>query len=259
MAKPISACSIAGSDSGSGAGIQADLKTMTAIGVFGTTAVTALTAQNTQGVQKVQAISANFVRAQLDSLLADFNIRAAKTGMLPDHDVAGVVSETIIAASIPLVVDPVMIATSGDTLVSDATVHALSERLFPKAVLITPNRPEAAFLLGRPVNDEAPQDAAKALADRFGTSVLLKGGDAGGERVVDVLAAPSGVETFESQRFYPGQAMHGTGCTLSSAITAYLAMGHDLLTAVTGGRTFVLEAIKNSTLPGDGARVLRIG
>ena len=221
------ALSVAGSDPGGGAGVQADLKTFGALGVFGTAVVTALTAQNTRGVQGVHVVPAAFVAQQLAVLLEDVTVHATKIGMLGDVDVVRVVAAVVARGGVgPVVLDPVMVATSGDRLLSAGAVAAVRDELLPLADLVTPNVAEAAVLLGtdpaRGVQEAVEQ--AEELVRRSGTAVLLKGGHlGGGPDSVDVLVEP-GRTTLTSRPRVDTSATHGTGCTLSSAIAAHAAL-----------------------------------
>lgn len=240
------ALTIAGSDSSGGAGIQADLKTFTALGVYGASVLTALTAQNTRGVDDVLAIPPAFVRSQLGSVLSDLEVKAVKTGMLANAGVILAVAETLERhAGIPLVCDPVMVATSGDVLLEPDAIGALKTRLIPRSLLLTPNIPEAARLLGYPEANTVDEMVrqAEALRDLGCTAVLLKGGHGSGETVTDVLAHAGGIVPLEAPRIRTPNT-HGTGCTLSAAITAMLAMGEPLEQAVRRGRTFVWNALE---------------
>jgi hydroxymethylpyrimidine/phosphomethylpyrimidine kinase len=237
---------IAGSDSGGGAGIQADLKTFAALGCYGMTAITALTAQNTLGVQAIQSVPAAFLKAQLQSVLDDIGVDAVKIGMLHSPEVVEVVAWAIDHYQLKRVVlDPVMVATSGDKLIADETVAVLVRELFPRVQLITPNLDEAALLLGRPVPNEAALSLACADLQAMGAaSVLLKGGHLQGEDVVDVLLlADARSRTLRSKRI-SSQNVHGTGCTLSSAIASHWALGLDLTEAVVQARSYILGAIQ---------------
>ena len=237
---------IAGSDSGGGAGIQADLKTFAALGCYGMTAITALTAQNTMGVQAIQSVPAAFLKAQLQSVLDDIGVDAVKIGMLHSPEVVEVVAWAIDHYQLKRVVlDPVMVATSGDKLIADETVAVLVRELFPRVQLITPNLDEAALLLGRPVPNEAALSQACADLQAMGAaSVLLKGGHLQGEDVVDVLLlANASSRTLRSKRI-SSQNVHGTGCTLSSAIASHWALGLDLTEAVVQARSYILAAIQ---------------
>ncbi|NAZ80817.1 bifunctional hydroxymethylpyrimidine kinase/phosphomethylpyrimidine kinase [Kineococcus sp. R8] len=241
------ALSIAGSDPSGGAGIQADLKTFAALGTYGTAVLTALTAQSTRGVAGVQAVEADFVRHQLDVLLDDVTVHATKVGMLASaataRAVAGVLSSRTVG---PVVLDPVMVATSGDRLLDDDAVAVLRDDLLPAADLVTPNVPEAAVLLGVPAARSVDDCVAQAeeLLRRSGTAVLLKGGHLAGEDSVDVLARPAGTHLVRRARVATS-ATHGTGCTLSSAIAALLARdpGADLLVVVDAARDYLQTAL----------------
>jgi len=237
---------IAGSDSGGGAGIQADLKTFAALGCYGMTAITALTAQNTLGVQAIQSVPAAFLKAQLQSVLDDIGVDAVKIGMLHSPEVVEVVAWAIDHYQLKRVVlDPVMVATSGDKLIADDTVAVLVRELFPRVQLITPNLDEAALLLGRPVPDEnALRQACADLQSMGAASVLLKGGHLQGEDVVDVLLLADGTSrTLRSKRI-TSRNVHGTGCTLSSAIASHWTLGLDLTEAVVQARSYILAAIQ---------------
>ena len=243
--------SIAGSDSGGGAGIQADLKTFSALGCYGMTAITAITAQNTLGVTGIHGIPAAMLKAQIDAVAQDIGIDAIKIGMLHAPDVVQVVAQAIRHYGITKVVlDPVMVTTSGDKLMRDETVEVLVRELFPLAAVITPNLDEAAWLIGRKINDATDMSAAaQALLDMGAPRVLLKGGHLPGDWVVDLLADRNGLrKELGSQRIHTNNG-HGTGCTLSSAIAAHLALGFDLVTSVESARTYILGAIAS------GARV----
>jgi hydroxymethylpyrimidine/phosphomethylpyrimidine kinase len=237
--------SIAGSDSGGGAGIQADLKTFSALGCYGMTAITAITAQNTRGVQGIHGVPAAMLKAQIDAVVQDIGVDAIKIGMLHTAEVVQVVAQAIRDYGITRVVlDPVMVATSGDKLMEDATVGALVQELFPLASVITPNLDEAGWLIGRRIGEVADMEAAaQALLDMGAQHVLLKGGHLPGDWVVDLLAGPQGLrQELGSQRIRTHNG-HGTGCTLSSAIAAHLALGFDLQTAVRSARTYIVGAI----------------
>ncbi|RAI00535.1 bifunctional hydroxymethylpyrimidine kinase/phosphomethylpyrimidine kinase [Acuticoccus sediminis] len=237
------ALTIAGSDSGGGAGIQADLKTFAALGVYGASVITALTAQNTMGVQGVYPIPADFVAQQLTSVMSDLDVRAIKIGMLADVAVIDRLADMLAAVPVPVVLDPVMVAASGDRLVPVEAVAALRDRLFGVATIVTPNVPEAAVLLGTAeATDEAGMRAqAMALADR-GPAILLKGGHLDGRESVDVLCIDGACERLTSPRVATRNT-HGTGCTLSSAIAAHLAQGAPLREAVAGAKAYISGAI----------------
>ena len=250
--------SIAGSDSGGGAGIQADLKTFSALGCYGMTAITALTAQNTQGVQGIYPVSAQFLKQQIQSVAEDIGVDAVKIGMLHTPEIVDVVCWAIEQYGWARVVfDPVMVATSGDRLINEETVQVLVKQLFPKVTLITPNLDEAEVLLGRKIVGIDELDGAVAALLKLGAkSALLKGGHLPGERVVDVLATQDNPELtdtdsdagiqfqqLESRRIH-SRNVHGTGCTLSSAIAAHLARGENLPTSVSLARRYILQAIE---------------
>lgn len=235
---------IAGSDSGGGAGIQADIKTITALGGYAATAITAVTVQNTLGVTGVHPIPLDIIAAQARAVLDDIGADAIKTGMLGD---AGVV-ETVAAAidhagSIPAVVDPVMVAKGGAPLLAEAAIGAVKSLMIPRAALLTPNAPEAAALTGLTV--ETTDDlrrAGEALLALGAKAVLMKGGHVAGDRVVDVLMTPEGETTFEGERIETRHT-HGTGCTLASACAAGLAQGLPLEQAVARAWNYVHEAM----------------
>ena len=241
---------IAGSDSGGGAGIQADLKTIMALGGFAMTALTALTAQNTRGVSAVLPVPPDFLRAQIDTVMADIGADAIKTGMLPDVASIEAVADFIAALTVtlPFVMDPVMVATSGDRLQSEEALHALKTRLIPMATVITPNIPEAELLLGTRIADEADQRrAAEALLALGAGAVLVKGGHLAGERVTDILAtrgATSARLVAMTGERIASTSTHGTGCTLASAIAVGLAQGMPLADAVRRARAYVAAAIR---------------
>lgn len=237
--------SIAGSDSGGGAGIQADLKTFAALGCFGMTAITAITAQNTCGVTAIHPVPADILAQQIDAVQSDIGADAVKIGMLHDPDVVRVVAQAIERYRWPRVVlDPVMVATSGDRLIAEETIAVLVRELFPLATVVTPNLDEAALLLGRPVDSEAQlADAARDLMQLGAPAVLLKGGHLSGVEVVDVLLQPGQALLRMASARIDSANTHGTGCTLSSAIACYLALGHDLATAVQLARSYVYQAI----------------
>ncbi len=237
--------SIAGSDSGGGAGIQADLKTFSALGCYGMTAITALTAQNTLGVTGIHGVPAEFLREQLKAVITDIGVDAVKIGMLHSPEVVRMVAWAIKEYSLPnVVLDPVMVATSGDRLIESETVQVLIDELFPLAAVITPNLDEATLLLGHPI---AGIDDLSAAADELlnmgAPAVLLKGGHLPGKEVVDVLARRGKDQIRLSSRRIASENTHGTGCTLSSAIASYLALGEPLEKAVASARAYVLGAI----------------
>jgi len=264
---------VAGSDSGGGAGIQADIKTVTMLGGFATTAITAITAQNTLGVDAVLAIPADMVLAQIDAVVSDIGVDSVKIGMIGSPETVEAVADRLFSSfprkressseagldsrfrgndgeGVPIVFDPVMVATSGSVLADDATIAAF-ERLMDVATLVTPNAPELGALTGRPVRDLGElESAARALADRSGAAVLAKGGHLAGERLTDLLVAPGGeVCRWEDDRIDSVHS-HGTGCTLASAVATGLAAGLPLRSAVATARLFVRMALREA--PGFG-------
>lgn len=245
MPRPI-ALTIAGSDSSGGAGIQADLKTFSALGVYGASVLTALTAQNTLGVQGVHAVPPAFVAAQMASVLDDLDVRAVKTGMLADVPIIRAVAGGLARCkdTIPIIIDPVMVATSGDLLLAHDAIDTLKATLIPLATLITPNLPEAAALLGEPIAETEEQGRAQLgrLRDLGARAVLLKGGHGHGGEAVDLLSIGSSVVRLASPRIATRHT-HGTGCTLSAAIAARMAAGDDLEGAVRRAKSYVHAAI----------------
>ena len=225
--------------------MQADLLTFAANGVFGTTAVTCLTAQNPDGVTGVVAVDAGMVRAQAEQVAGFFKLRAAKTGMLYDAAIIDEVASFFESRpGVPVVVDPVMVSTSGARLLKEDAIASLREKLIPLARVVTPNLDEAAVLIGeRPSNADAVERVAIRLSLKHGVPFLLKGGHLPGETVVDVLAVPGArAIRFAGERI-PGVDTHGSGCTLSAAIAAHLALGESLEEAVTGGRAYLRDGI----------------
>lgn len=245
--------SIAGSDSSGGAGIQADIKTITALGGYAATVITAITAQNTLDVREILSIPLSIISAQMDAVLEDIGADCIKTGMLPGADIIDAVRARldVLAPGIQRVIDPVMVASSGARLIDEGAVAALKARLIPGATLLTPNIPEAEILCGVTVsNVEQMQRAGNALLALGANAVLIKGGHMTGPLVRDVLVSGQGVEIFSSSRI-DMQHTHGTGCTLASAIATGLAQGMQLGDAVRRARAYVHEAIR--TAPGFGA------
>ena len=246
------ALTIAGSDSGGGAGIQADLKTFHRFGVFGTSVITAVTAQNTRGVTGWVAVPLPIIMGQLDAVATDLRPAAVKTGMLADAAVVGVVAESLRAHALaPYVLDPVMVATSGDPLLEPGAVDAIRRTLLPLAHLVTPNLDEARLLTGDDVCDPAGMErAARQLVREGAHAALVKGGHLAGDEVVDVLFDGRDVRAFRRPRI-DTRHTHGTGCTLSAAITAHLALGLPLAAAVERSLDYVHRAI--ATAPGLGS------
>jgi hydroxymethylpyrimidine/phosphomethylpyrimidine kinase len=256
---PVVALTIAGSDSSGGAGIQADLKTFTVLGVYSASVVTAITAQNTLGVQAAQLLDVNLVARQIDSVASDLPIGATKTGMLGSVEVIDVVADGIERHGLgPVVVDPVMVAKSGDALIDDAAVSRMARRMLPLAALVTPNRHEAARLLGTDESvDDVHQagDAAGLICEHFGCGAcIVKGISRGnGERreVVDVLFDKGTITEFPAS-WLSTKRTHGSGCTFSAAITAGLASGQSLREAIQQGRAFISQAIERAPILGHG-------
>jgi hydroxymethylpyrimidine/phosphomethylpyrimidine kinase len=238
------ALTIAGSDSGGGAGVQADLKTFHQYGVFGTTAIVALTAQNTRGVRAVHPVPPAFVEEQLAALAADLPPAALKTGMLATAALVRTVARAIQAYGwTGLVCDPVMVATSGDRLLDREAESLVRDQLLPLAALVTPNLDEAAILTGLEVRDHIHMElAGRRLLELGAGAALVKGGHLPGDLMTDVLVIPTGVRRFTHTRINTSST-HGTGCTLSAAITAGLALGRPLEDAVVDGLDFLHRAI----------------
>src|SRR3984957_3658771 len=244
---------VAGSDSGGGAGIQADIKTVTALDGFAMTALTALTAQNTVGVHAVHPVPPDFIARQIEVVLSDLGADVIKTGMLGDSAVIDTVCEALhqFAPGVPVVVDPVMVAKGGHKLLADEAVDALRRRLLPLAAVITPTLPEAEALAGMTIASVADMRVAAAALLALGVpAVLLKGGHLPGDELVDLLATPDGIEVFASSRIHTKNP-HGTGCTLASAVACGLAQGMTLRDAVARARAYVRAALLSA--PGFGA------
>lgn len=245
MTTPI-ALTIAGSDSGGGAGIQADLKAFSANGAYGASVITAITAQNTRAVTAVHEVPAEVVGAQIDAVLSDLKVGAIKLGMLFSVPIIEAVAERLDQFSGPVVADPVMIAKSGDALLQDAAVDALKALILQRASVLTPNLPEAARLLGE-AEARNPQEMAqqgRALVAQGAQAVLMKGGHAGGDMCTDVLVTQNGVLCECAGPRVDTQNTHGTGCTYSAAIAAQLAKGHDLVAAVSDAHSYLQNAIR---------------
>ena len=252
---------VAGSDSGGGAGIQADIKACAAMDAYAMTAVTALTAQDTLGVHGVHPVPGDFIRQQIRLCLDDIGADTVKTGMLGDAATIDVVCDALAgnAAAIPLVADPVMVAKGGSNLLAPDAVQTMIRRLLPRAALLTPNIPEAAVLSGLPVSNLDEMRAAAAVLLRMGArAVLLKGGHLEGARLLDLLATPADEVVFESVRI-DSRHTHGTGCTLASAIAAGLAQGMGLRDAVARARNFVQLALRQAPGLGQGHGPLNHG
>ena len=258
---------IAGSDSGGNAGVQADLRTFHAYGLHGCSVLAALTAQNPFGVTAIHAIPADFVAAQLDAVLGVYEIRALKTGMLSDPDAINALAARLAKhPDIAKVVDPVMVATSGARLVSEEAMDAIVSNLLPLATLMTPNLPEAEVLCGEPMRPQEQRrgdvaraaDLARELAHRFRCAVLVKGGHGENAEAVDVLceSPDAPVETFARAWVRNPVSTHGTGCTLSAALAAELALGASLREAVRGAKDYVHRAIEHGFLVGERCGVL---
>jgi hydroxymethylpyrimidine/phosphomethylpyrimidine kinase len=246
---------VAGSDSGAGAGIQADIKTVAALGGYATTAITALTAQNTLGVHEIMAVEPEFVRRQMEVVLDDIGADCIKTGMLHSAAVLDIVSEFVAtrAAGVPLVVDPVLAATDGTLLLDAAAVDALKRRLIPLATVLTPNLPEAEALTGKPLLDiDAMTRAARMLVALGCRYVLVKGGHLAGAMVRDVFVGAGEATVIESPRLAT-RSTHGTGCTLASGIAVGLAQGMAPLAAVRRARAYLTEAIRSAPGLGGGS------
>ena len=239
------ALTIAGSDSGAGAGIQADLKTFAALEVYGTSALTAVTAQNTRGVRAVFTLPAGIVAAQIDAIFEDFNVAAVKIGMLSSLEIVEAVAEALLRHSPRFVIfDPVMIASSGDSLVALTAIAAMRSRLFPLLDCLTPNLAEAGAFLGEPqARDEAGMiRQGRALLELGPRAILMKGGHLESVEAVDLLVTKAGMRRYAGPRI-ASRNLHGTGCTLSAAISACLVRGQNLEEAVRGAKAFVEKAI----------------
>jgi len=253
------ALTIAGSDSGGNAGIQADLRAFHVFGVHGCTVLAALTAQNPFGVRGILTANADFIGMQLDAVLEAYAVSALKTGMLATPDVITAVADRLLPHSrISKVMDPVMVATSGARLLQDDAVATLTETLLPLATLITPNLPEAEVLTGHAIEGhDAMVDAVRELSDTLGVAVLLKGGHCEAEEAAeDFLYDGESVYRITTPRIVQPISTHGTGCSLSAAITAALACGKSLLDAVVDGKAYVYESIRTGVWVGEAASVL---
>jgi hydroxymethylpyrimidine/phosphomethylpyrimidine kinase len=247
MSTPV-ALTIAGSDSSGGAGIQADLKTFAALGVYGASAITALTAQNTRGVTGIHVVPAEFLRAQIDAVFADLDVGAVKIGMVAELALIEAIVDALERWSpAHVVLDPVMVATSGDRLLAAEAVDALRKKLMPLATVITPNLPEAAALLDEQVaaTEAAIERQGQRLLALGCPAVLIKGGHGEGSESIDILIRANGSIALKAPRVAT-QSTHGTGCSLSSAITAELAKGVELETAVRNAKAFITAAIASA-------------
>lgn len=245
---------IAGSDSGGGAGIQADIKTVTMLGGYAATAITALTAQNTQGVFGIHDVPEDFIRQQIALVMEDIGADSWKTGMLHKESVIHTVAEAYreYGKGIPLIVDPVMFAKGGAPLLQPEALGALKEQLLPLAYLVTPNIPEAEFLVEMPIRTpDEMQEAGRRILALGPKAALIKGGHLDGPEVVDILVTDQMVEKFSSERI-PSSSTHGTGCTLASAIAAGLARGKSLESSVIQARDYVRQAILHAPGLGKG-------
>lgn len=247
------ALTVAGSDSGGGAGIQADIKTFAALGVYGVSAITAVTAQNTRGVSAVEALSPGIVSAQIAAVVEDFPVAALKTGMLANAGIIGAIARVLRVSRVgPLVVDPVMVAKSGDRLLDADALDALTRALLPLAAVVTPNLPEAEVLTGIPVRTlEDQREAARRIVGLGARAAVVKGGHSASADIVDVLFDGHTFTEFRAERV-PGTSTHGTGCTFSAAITAQLALGRTLADAVPLAQAYVATAIRNAPGLGHG-------
>jgi len=258
MSSPLrSALTIAGSDSSGGAGIQADLKTFAALGVYGTSAITAITAQNTLGVIAVEPLMADLVTAQIEAVAGDIDLHVTKTGMLATAAIVEAVAAAIEELELPMVVvDPVMLATSGDLLLDEDGIQAMRAELLPRAFVVTPNIPEAEVLSGRHILSlDDVREAAKRIHDLGPAAVVVKGGHAPGDEVVDVLFDGDRLIEFRTPRIQISNA-HGTGCTFASAIAAYLALGLSIGEATPRAQAYVAGAIQHAVAIGHGQRLL---
>jgi hydroxymethylpyrimidine/phosphomethylpyrimidine kinase len=247
------AITIAGSDSGGGAGIQADLKTFAALGVYGTSAVAAITAQNTIGVIAAVAVEADLVTAQIEAVAGDIRIHATKTGMLPTAAIVEAVAAAISDLDLPnVVVDPVMVAKSGDRLADDESVRTMCMELLPRALVVTPNIPDAEVLSGMKVTSlEEAREAARAIRALGPSAVIIKGGHGSGEEIVDLLFDGEGFHEYRTARIATRNT-HGTGCTFASAVAAYLALGRPLVEAAGSAQIYVAGAIRHGLAIGRG-------
>jgi hydroxymethylpyrimidine/phosphomethylpyrimidine kinase len=248
---------IAGSDSSGGAGIQADLKTFAALNVYGTSAITAVTAQNTLGVIAVEPLMADFVTAQIEAIAGDIDLQATKTGMLATAAIVEAVTAAIDELDLPkVVVDPVLVATGGDPLLDEDGLQVMRAELLPRALVVTPNLPEAEVLSGYQIRSmEDIQEAARRIHDLGPTAVIIKGGHGQGNVAVDVLYDGDRFLEFRTDRL-PHAHVHGTGCAFASAVAAYLALGLSLEEAAERAQSYVAGAIRHAFTIGQGQHVL---
>ncbi|QFT78902.1 bifunctional hydroxymethylpyrimidine kinase/phosphomethylpyrimidine kinase [Erythrobacter sp. THAF29] len=250
--RPPRILAVAGSDSSGGAGVQADVKTIAMLGGYAMTAITTVTAQNTVGVQAIAPMSGEVVAQQISSCIEDIGVDAVKIGMLHDADIIGHTAAALVGVKAPIVLDPVMVSTSGSALIDPDAIAALREQLFPMATLVTPNLPELGHLLERNLTDSSQMvEAAEELSHMTGAAVLAKGGHTSDKRIIDVLYSPGDRAVQFDHARIETRHTHGTGCTLSSAIATLLGHGQPLEHAVRLGRQFVLRAIEAA--PGFGA------
>ena len=250
---PPTALTIAGSDSSAGAGIQADLKTFAALGIYGTSAITAVTAQNTMGVTAIAVLSADLVTAQIEAVAGDIEIHATKTGMLATAAVVEAVAAAVEELELPnLVVDPVMVAKSGDRLLDDEGIDVLRTELLPRARVVTPNLPEAEVLSGKKISNlDDAREAARRIHRMGAASIVVTGGHGAGNEIVDLLFDGERFTEFRVPRI-ASKNTHGTGCTFASAIAAYLATGHSVADATARAQAYVGGAIRNALTIGKG-------
>lgn len=253
IARPRVALTVAGSDSSGGAGIQADLKTFAAHGVYGVSALTAITAQNTVGVASFEPVAADLVTAQIEAVVSDIGVHAAKTGMLPTAAIVEAVAAAVADLDIPLlVVDPVMVAKSGDRLIDEEAVAALKAELLRRAFVVTPNMPEAEALAGMTItSDDDRRTAARRIAALGASAVIVKGGHAASADIVDLLYDGERFFEFRAERV-AGRGTHGTGCTFAAALAARLALGTPLADAVPLVQQYIAGAIRFAPAIGRG-------
>ena len=247
------ALTIAGSDSGGGAGIQGDLKTFAALGVYGISAITAVTAQNTRGIVDTRVLPADVVAAQIETVASDIEIHATKTGMLATAAIVEAVAAAIEELELPMVVvDPVMVATSGHRLLDDDGVKALKLELLPRAMVVTPNIPEAEVLGERPIRSlDDTRDAARRIHALGPSAVVITGGHSAGDEIVDLLFDGETFTPFVTRRVYTRNT-HGTGCAFAAALAAHLALGHGLADAIAHAQAYVAGAILHALALGKG-------